>query len=139
MTSETGTAFYPSEVAVAPPNRCGQYEWRVIQKRRPTICGGQFSGMGRRRFAVGMQTLRRQRTQSSGMFQLGGRFASAYWAWTALGWSGMTLAIDGPCRRLQKGRQVLRGGGPVACVMPLVTEFVTLLADFVTIDRIDGM
>jgi hypothetical protein len=26
----------------------------------------------------------------------------------------------------------LRGGGPVACVMPVVTEFVTLLADFVT-------
>src|SRR5204863_8669833 len=33
---------------------------------------------------------------------------------------------------VQKGRHVLRGGGPVACVLPLVTEFVTLLADFVT-------
>jgi hypothetical protein len=30
-------------------------------------------------------------------------------------------------------RDVLRGGGPVACVMPVVTKFVTLLlADFVT-------
>ena len=48
-----------------------------------------------------------------------------------LGWSGMTLAIDGRAD-VQKGRHVLRGGGPVACVMPLVTEFVTLLADFVT-------
>ena len=48
-----------------------------------------------------------------------------------LGWSGMTLAIDGRAA-VQKGRHVLRGGGPVACVMPLVTEFVTLLADFVT-------
>jgi hypothetical protein len=38
----------------------------------------------------------------------------------------MTLAIDGRA-------DVLRGGGPVACVMPVVTEFVTLLlADFVT-------
>ena len=37
----------------------------------------------------------------------------------------------------------LRGGGPVACVMPVVTEFVTLLADFVThsigIDGISGL
>src|SRR5258708_7470425 len=49
-----------------------------------------------------------------------------------LGWSGMTLAIDGRAD-VQKGRHVLRGGGPVACVMPVVTEFVTLLlADFVT-------
>jgi hypothetical protein len=49
-----------------------------------------------------------------------------------LGWSGMTLAIDGRAD-VQKGRDVLRGGGPVACVMPVVTEFVTLLlADFVT-------
>src|SRR5882757_6426475 len=47
-----------------------------------------------------------------------------------LGWSGMTLAIDGRAD-VQKGRDVLRGGGPVACVMPVVTEFVTLLADFV--------
>ena len=43
----------------------------------------------------------------------------------------MTLAIDGRAD-VQKGRDVLRGGGPVACVMPVVTEFVTLLADFVT-------
>ena len=50
-----------------------------------------------------------------------------------LGWSGMTLAIDGRAD-VQKGRHVLRGGGPVACVMPVVTEFVTLLlADFVTL------
>ena len=48
-----------------------------------------------------------------------------------LGWSGMILAIDGRAD-VQKGRDVLRGGGPVACVMPVVTEFVTLLADFVT-------
>ena len=48
-----------------------------------------------------------------------------------LGWSGMTLAIDGRAD-VQKGRHVLRGGGPVACVIPVVTEFVTLLADFVT-------
>ncbi len=49
-----------------------------------------------------------------------------------LGWSGMTLAIDGRAA-VQKGRDVLRGGGPVACVMPVMTEFVTLLlADFVT-------
>ena len=43
----------------------------------------------------------------------------------------------------KKGRHVLRGGGPVACVMPGVTEFVTLLADFVThsigIDGISGL
>src|SRR5882757_3610430 len=44
-----------------------------------------------------------------------------------LGWSGMTLAIDGRAD-VQKGCHVLRGGGPVACVMPVVTEFVTLLA-----------
>jgi len=37
------------------------------------------------------------------------------------GWSGMTLAIDGRAD-VQKGRDVLRGGGPVACVMPVVTE-----------------
>jgi hypothetical protein len=37
----------------------------------------------------------------------------------------MTLAIDGRAD-VQKGRDVLRGGGPVACVMPV--EFVTLLA-----------
>ena len=43
----------------------------------------------------------------------------------------MTLAIDGRAD-VQKGCHVLRGGGPVACVMPVVTEFVTLLADFVT-------
>ena len=50
-----------------------------------------------------------------------------------LGWSGMTLAIDGRAD-VQKGRDVLRGGGPVACVMPGVTEFVTLLpADFLTL------
>ena len=56
-----------------------------------------------------------------------------------LRWSGMTLAIDGRAD-VQKGRDVLRGGGPVACVMPVVTEFVTLLlADFVTFDRIDGI
>ena len=48
-----------------------------------------------------------------------------------LGWWGMTLAIDGRAD-VQKGRDVLRGGGPVACVIPVVTEFVTLLADFVT-------
>jgi hypothetical protein len=48
-----------------------------------------------------------------------------------LDWSGMTLAIDGRAD-VQKGRDVLRGGDPVACVMPVVTEFVTLLADFVT-------
>ena len=56
-----------------------------------------------------------------------------------LGWSGMTLAIDGRAD-VQKGRDVLRGGGPVACVMPVVTEFVTLLlADFVTFNQIHGM
>jgi hypothetical protein len=44
----------------------------------------------------------------------------------------MTLAIDGRAD-VQKGRDVLRGGGPVACVIPVVTEFVTLLADFVTL------
>ena len=55
-----------------------------------------------------------------------------HWAWNAAGWSGMTLAIDGRAD-VQKGRDVLRGGSPVACVMPVVTEFVTLLlADFVT-------
>jgi hypothetical protein len=43
----------------------------------------------------------------------------------------MTLAIDGRAD-VQKGRDVLRGGGPVACVMPVVTEFVTLLLAFVT-------
>ena len=48
-----------------------------------------------------------------------------------LGGSGMVAAIDGRAD-VQKGRDVLRGGGPVACVMPVVTEFVTLLADFVT-------
>ena len=45
----------------------------------------------------------------------------------------MTLAIDGRAD-VQKGRDVLRGGNPVACVTPVVTEFVTLLlADFVTL------
>ena len=45
----------------------------------------------------------------------------------------MTLAIDGRAD-VQKGGDVLRGDGPVACVMLVVTEFVTLLlADFVTL------
>src|SRR5258705_8544889 len=62
-----------------------------------------------------------------------------YWAWNAAGWSGMTLAIVGRAD-VQKGRDVLRGGGPVACVTPVVTEFVTLLlADFVTFNQIHGM
>src|SRR5712671_6873530 len=52
-----------------------------------------------------------------------------------LGWSGMTLAIDGRAD-VQKGRDVLRGGGPVACVMPVVTEFVTLLLAFVTFNLV---
>jgi len=52
-----------------------------------------------------------------------------------LAWNGWLVGNDPrhrrPCRR-QKGRDVLRGGGPVACVMPVVTEFVTLLlANFV--------
>jgi hypothetical protein len=54
----------------------------------------------------------------------------------AFRWRGATAAADaaGSHRAaVQKGRDVLRGGGPVACVMPVVTEFVTLLlADFMT-------
>ena len=97
----------------------------VIQKNAPPML--RHSGM----VPVGDANARRPAPNPAGCPAWARSRQPRYWAWNAAGWSGMTLAIDGRAD-VQKGCHVLRGGGPVACVMPVVTEFVTLLADFVT-------